>query len=73
MVYLLSCSEKYSAEYSQIQKKLDDFRLHENNPDTITSLHQRIVRLNSVQDKILLALQPLFDELYTKIADDTEG
>lgn len=72
MVYLLSCSEKYSDEYTQIQNKLDDFRLHKNNPDTITSLHQRITRLNKVQDDIISVLQPLFNELYTKIADDTE-
>ena len=69
----MACSEKYSNEYTYIQKKLDDFHIHQNIPDTIPLLHQRIIILNTIQDSLILALQPLFHELYTKIADDTQG
>ncbi len=73
IAYLLACTEKYSEQYNQIQKKLDDIFVHQNNPDSIPQLHQKITLINTIQDSLILALQPLFNQLYTKIADETDG
>lgn len=70
----MACKEKHSKEYDQFQNRIYELRAYEANPDEqIDQLQKKKDIIDAAHKQILLAIKPLFHELFTQVATEIQG
>lgn len=70
LAHLLEWKERNTEKYSGYKREWEKLCAHEGDPVSIKILEEKMEMINKQQGEILIALQPLFHEIFDQVAEE---